>query len=230
MLIDDFRIGDYNPRCLGTVFLFLRPERVWKRKKEMNSIRLLCICCGSLLLAGCAASQKSATQTAGKGKQVKEVYLTGVNRQQAIVISEQVLRDMNFSIAKEDPNTGYILTRPLAGSQFFEFWRKDNVGAFNTAESSMHSIRRTVELKMSEIDRKFCINCNVRVQRLSLSSPPERTAGFKYDKITGQKIRSTSLGLEPQSGQMTWIELGNDELLASAILKKIESLSLKKQM
>jgi hypothetical protein len=230
MLIDDFRIGDYNPEYLEMVSLFLRLDWVWKRKKEMNSIRLLCICCGSLLLTGCATSQKSATQTADKGEQVKEVYLTGVTRQRAIVISEQVLRDMNFSIAKEDANTGYILTRPLAGGQFFEFWRQDNVGAFNTAESSMHSIRRTAELKISDADRKLCINCNVRVQRLSLSAPPERTAGFKYDKIIGQKIRSTSLGLEPQSGQMTWIELGNDELLASAILKKIESLSLKKQM
>ena len=185
---------------------------------KMNTAKsLFGICCCLLLLAGCAESQK--------GEQVKEVCLTGISRQKAMEMSEQVLRDFNFSIAKEDANTGYILTRPLAGGQFFEFWRKDNVGAFNTAESSIHSIRRTAELKMSNADQKLCINCDVQVQRLSLLELPERKAGFKYDRITGQRIRSTSLRLEPQSGQMAWIELDNDEILASVILKKIEAAS-----
>jgi hypothetical protein len=188
------------------------------KMKRANFLFGICACL--LLQSGCATSQKS--------EQMKQACITGLNRQKAILISEEVLRDFNFSIAKEDPNTGYILTRPLAGGQFFEFWRKDNVGAFNTAESNIQSIRRTVELKMSEADRKLCINCYVRVQRLSLSGMPERDAGFKYDRITGQRIRSKALSLETKSEKMAWIELGNDELLASAILKKIEAAASKR--
>ena len=80
----------------------------------MKSIWFLLICCGLLHLAGCAESQKD--------EQVKEIYLTGVSRQRAMEISEDVLRDFNFSVAKEDVNTGYIRARPLPGGQFFEFW------------------------------------------------------------------------------------------------------------
>jgi hypothetical protein len=183
----------------------------------VKSLFGLCIC---LMVAGCAAGQKD--------QQVKEVCLSGIDGQRAMEISEQVLRDFNFSIAKEDPNTGYILTRPLAGSQFFEFWRKDNPDLIGTAESSLHSIRRTAELKISEVDQKLCINCNVRVQRLSLTGLPEESAGFKYDKITGQRIRTTSSSLDIDPKQMSWIELGSDNALEAAILKKIESVSLKK--
>jgi hypothetical protein len=195
---------------------------------KMNTVKSLigfCVCL--VLLAGCAASQKSATKKA-EPEQVKEVRLAGVSRQRAIEVSEQVLRDFNFSIAKEDPNTGYILTRPLAGGQFFEFWRKDNVGALNTAESSLHSIRRTAELKMSEQNSQVCINCIVRKQKLCLSAPPEEKTGLKYDRITGQKIRTTSLNLDLESQQANWIELDSDNALAATILKKIESAALKK--
>ena len=195
---------------------------------KMNTVKsLIGLCVCLLLLAGCAAGQKSAAKKA-ETEQVKEVRLAGVSRQRAIVISEQVLRDFSFSIAKEDPNTGYILTRPLAGGQFFEFWRKDNVGAFNTAESSLHSIRRTAELKMSEQNGQICINCDVHKQRLHLSESSEEKTGLKYDRITGQKIRTTSLNLDLESQQANWIELDSDNALAAAILRKIEATASKR--
>lgn len=82
----------------------------------MKSILYLLICCGLICAAGCAGSQK--------GELVKEIYLTGVSKQRAIEISDDVLKDFNFSIAKEDANAGYVRTRPLTGGQFFEFLAK----------------------------------------------------------------------------------------------------------
>jgi hypothetical protein len=190
----------------------------------MDAVKFLFgICCSLAILAGCSAGQK-----AGEKEQVKEVCLSGIDKQRAVVISEEVLRDFNFSIAKEDANSGYILTRPLPGSQFFEFWRKDNADSYSAAQSSIQSIRRTAELNLSEVNGQICINCAVRKQRLYLSAPPEEKAGLKYDRITGQKIRTTNTGLDTNPKQMSWIDLGNDAKLAAVILKKIEAAALKR--
>jgi len=176
----------------------------------------LLICCTVICLAGCAQSQKSEF--------VKEVYLTGVNKQQAIEISEDVLREFSFSIAKEDVNEGIIKTRPLVGGQFFEFWRKDNACLYETVESSIHSIRRTAELNINDTGDKLVVNCEIKVQRLHLPQSYEQTAGYKYDRITGRRIRTTALSLDLGEQQTAWIDLGNDEKLSAAIVSKIEAL------
>lgn len=147
----------------------------------------------------------------------------GFRRRAAFEACEAVLRDLNFSIDKEDVNAGVIITRPLAGGQFFEFWRKDNVGAYEAAEANLQSIRRRAELKVGEDAGRLCVGCKVKVERLRLSRPAEQTVGFQYDKITGQRIRLGQMKIEPEGAKMAWIDLGNDEKLASVILKEIEA-------
>jgi hypothetical protein len=172
------------------------------------------ICCGLICMAGCTQSQKTGP--------VKEVSLTGVNMQQAMDISEDVLRDFNFTIAKEDVNSGYIRTRPLTGGQFFEFWRKDNADSRDVLESSIQDIRRTAQIKINEADSKLAVNCVVKVQRLYLPQVSAKNAGLRFDRITGQQIRTTTLSLDIDTKTITWIDLPDDIKLSSAILKKIE--------
>jgi hypothetical protein len=161
-------------------------------------------------------------------KNVERVCIGGLDRTKAVEVSEEVLRDMNFTVAKADSEAGYVQSRPLAGGQFFEFWRQDNVGSLNAAESNLHSIRRTVELDMQQEPRAVCINCRVMVERLSVPEAVEKDVGIEFDRITGQRMRSSILKLEPEAEQKQWIELGNDEELATAILKQIEKKAAEK--
>jgi hypothetical protein len=138
--------------------------------------------------------------------------------------AEDVLGEMHFVIDKADANQGFVRTRPLPGAQFFEFWRKDNVGTLNFAEANLQSIRRTIEMKMSRQGGQLCINCNVKVQRLNL---PEReniagsARAYEMFSSSGPTIQKFRFSHE-QKKQMRWIDLGGDPKLATEILNRLE--------
>jgi hypothetical protein len=162
----------------------------------MNKVKLLLfISCASLLLsAGCAKQQQF--------KAVEQICVANIKKPEAMQITEDVLRRMHFTISKADAEQGLIRTKPLPGAQFFEFWRSDNVGALNSVEANLHSLRRTVELDITQQGGQLCIGCDVKVQRLSL---PEH------------KVGSSSR----QKG-MAWLNMGEDTTLSTKILKRIE--------
>jgi hypothetical protein len=167
---------------------------------------------------------------AGCGQQAGEidkVCPAGLTKEKAVSVCEDVLRDFNFTVAKADANEGVIISRPLRAGQFFEFWRKDNVGSSNATEANLHSIRRTVEMNINQADGQLCLSCKVRVQRLSLSEPVEKQIGIEYDRTAGRNIKTTALQLDLGNTSKQWLELGNDEKLASKILKKIETRTAK---
>ncbi len=194
-----------------------------------------------LLLAGCAEQQqyprfrgdKLAPAEAGA---VKPICVENVNKLQAMEIAEDVLAKMRFTIEKADagPATadidtrrwrGFIRTRPLAGAQFFEFWRSDNFGADNWLESNLHSIRRVVELNMSEQDERLCINCDVQKYRLSLPERQVSSSARAYEMFSESSPALQRIKLNPeQKAGMAWIDLGKDRQLAAEILKRISSM------
>lgn len=130
---------------------------------------------------------------------------------------------MHFAIEKADVSAGYIRTRPLAGAQFFEFWRSDNVGPENSLQANLHSIRRTVELNINRQDGQLRIACDVRVQRLSL---PERELGSStraYGMYTRSSPTLQKLKFDPdQVRDIAWIDLDEDTELAGEILQRIQ--------
>jgi hypothetical protein len=175
------------------------------------------------LLAGCSEPYRNET--------VEQICPVGLNKQHAIRIAEDVLGEMHFSIAKSDANLGVIKTRPLAGAQFFEFWRKDNIGSFNSTEANLHSIRRIAELDIKQHDSQLCIRCNVNVQRLHLPERELRSRSRPYDMFSSSTSSQQRLKINPDQKQgMTWVELGNDPELATVILKKIENKITKTQI
>ncbi len=180
----------------------------------------------ALMLAGCAEQQQYGA--------AKPIYVKDVDRHQAMEVAEDVLATMHFTIEKADvdPATldidtrrwqGFIRTRPLPGAQFFEFWRRDNVGADNRLQANLHSIRRVVELNMIEQDGELCINCDVQVHRLSLPERQVSSSAHAYSlfSISGPILQKIQLNPE-QKEDMAWIDAGQDEQLAAEILKRIE--------
>ncbi len=192
----------------------------------------------SLLFSGCAAVCLSTG--CAKQQQFKAVEQICIKRlatenteklkMQVMKIAEEVLGEIHFTIEKSDPKSGYIRTRPLTGAQFFEFWRSDNVGGFNWSEANLHSIRRIVELEISQQDGQLCINCDVHTQRLNL---PERQvsgssrayAMFSASDPIKQRLK---LHAEQKKG-MTWVDLGRDMRLETEILRRIENQITKLQ-
>jgi hypothetical protein len=176
-----------------------------------------------MAFGGCARQQQSET--------VEQICVADLDKARVMQIAEDVLEEMHFSIDKSDIEQGFIRTKPLAGTQFFEFWRKDTIGNFNWEESNLHSIRRIVEMDVSrEVNStgspqkgQLCISCDVSVQRLNL---PERLLHSvrSYDVFSRGSPTMQKLNLDKeQKALMTWVDLGRDEPLETEILKRIEN-------
>jgi hypothetical protein len=184
-----------------------------KKICEHKSTRLLMTC--ALILTGCARPQYNKT--------IGQICLPDTQKPQAMQIGEDVLGRMQFTIDKSDTDEGIIRTKPLPAAQSFEFWRSDNVGSFNSTEANLHSIRRTAELAISRKAGQLCINCNVKVQRLSLPERQVMGTGRSYEMFTRSTQSIQVLELHPeQKKDMAWVDLGSDKQLATDILKRID--------
>jgi len=183
----------------------------------MNKVKslLFMVCAVLWVLGGCGKQQQFET--------VEQICVGDLNKAWAMRMAEDALGEMHFSIEKSDSEQGLIRTRPLAGAQFFEFWRKDNIGSFNKAEANLHSIRRIAEIDMSREEGRLCVGCNVSVQRLNLPERLLRGRGQSYEmlSVSGPSVQKLELDAE-QRKLMTWVDLGRDELLETEILKRIE--------
>ncbi len=176
---------------------------------------LLWVLSSFALLAGCAQPRYTASEEA-------PLCLSDVSMADAMTAAETTLRRMHFVIEKADPERGIIRTRPLAGAQFFELWRSDNVGVAQTAEASIHTIRRSVELQLRSHDGQVRVECRVRVQRLSLPENEVASVSQAYRMYSKSTPTLQRLELEPgQKERLAWIDLGEDPALAERILKRI---------
>lgn len=183
-------------------------------KKTTTNLCYYALMTCTLILTGCAKQRYQL---------IEQIHLTNIEKSQAMQAAEDVLAKMHFTIEKADTESGFIRTRPLEGAQFFEFWRKDNVGAFNAAEANLHSIRRIAELNISQDGEKLRIDCDVKTQRLNL---PERqttssTRAYEMFSKSSPSMQKLRLNKQQKTG-VAWADLGQDKQLATEILKRIE--------
>lgn len=183
-------------------------------------------------LAGVALSLGCASQPAGP-ERVQAVCPVGTTTAQAINAAHDVLAGMHFPIEKLDADQGILRTRPLRAGQFFEFWQDDNVGAFNTAEANVQSIRRIVEIRVKpqaedasssqSTASGLSIECDVQVQRLALPGNEAASMSQAYRIHTRSQPNVQILDVTPQQRKgMAWIDLGPDPQLAAEIVTRIE--------
>ena len=181
---------------------------------EKSVFRLLSSVFCLLSFAGCAGNKYTKT--------IEQLCPPAATKADAMTAAEQVLAGMHFGIEKFDVDAGYIRTAPLSGAQSFELWRSDSVGSFNQTEADLHSIRRAVEINISEQAGQLCINCRATTQRLSLPQN-QSTAGQSHPVMSSDQrsIQKLKLGRE-QKSNLTWTDLGRDNQLETEILKRIE--------
>jgi len=168
-----------------------------------------------LVFVGCAKEQQFEA--------IDEICLPGVNKAAAMEAAEGVLSEMHFTVAKSDAESGYVKSGPLPGAQVFEFWRKDNIGDYNRAQSNLHSIRRTVELQINQQERELCIGCNVKVDRLNMPEYEVSSSTQAYRMFSKSSQLKQQLEANPsQEAGMSWVELGEDRRLSTKILKQLK--------
>ena len=184
----------------------------------MSKTKLLSLffCFMFLMLNGCS---KPVTY-----EERNQISLVGPSKAQGMAEAEKVLSKMQFSIEKFDVESGFIKCHPLRGGQWFEFWRKDNVGKFNKAEANLHTLRRLVTVEVAEEAGRLIIKCDADTQKLDLTEkkyPNKRNSGSKiYDMFSsGERLQNLNL----EAKKKTWIDLGEDRQLEGAILTKIEN-------
>jgi hypothetical protein len=187
-----------------------------KGRNANNTISLYAVSLAVLLtLVGCAPTQRCEPRT--------QIRLRDTSKAELMKAAQDVLGRMHFSIEKADSNVGYIRTKPLPGAQFFEFWRSDNVGEFNSLEANLHSIRRTVVLDVAEKDNRSVISCDVQVQRLSIPEQHVTSSSRAYAMFSESTAAMQRLRLHrEQRSRMAWLDLGKDPELATAVLERIE--------
>jgi hypothetical protein len=186
---------------------------------SLSNLLLAC----AIILSGCAKQQQYEAVEQILVPACSELAEPNMDKAKAMQIAEDVLVKMHFTIEKADPNAGFMRTNPLPGAQFFEFWRKDNVGSENAALANLHTIRRIVELNISQAEEKLCIGCDVQVYRLSMAQDQSTSRALAPGMFTESSDSTQNLRL--RSGgevDVAWVNLGQDKQLATDILKRIE--------
>jgi len=177
----------------------------------------------AVLLAVLAITLSGCTETPDVS-QVDKICTQALDIKIVMDSAEDVLMSMNFSIAKADVKQGYISTYPVTGSQTFEFWKKQNVGSFNQAEADLHTIRRTIEMNITQEAHQICIDCVAFTERMSL--PERHTTGSSQASSlftrSGGSYQQLALNKEQQA-DMDWIDLGRDPELEAEILRRLKT-------
>lgn len=179
-----------------------------------TKLGFLLACLSLLIVAGCA--KQSAVNT-------NEPIKIKADNQTIVSAAEEVLTDMHFVIDKADADAGYVLTKPLAGQEWFEFWRSDAADSKSLAKSSLFSLQKTAELSILQIDSDTCqLECVVYVQKLNI--PQRQISGFgdlpsifSKSSPSRQKLELSKIN----KSDTQWIDLADDELLAFNIKQKI---------
>jgi len=169
------------------------------------------------ILSGCSSPERPSTPDRSPAQS-----RFAVTRPAVMEIAEDVITRMNFTIDKFDPNSGIIITRPLPGAQFFEFWRSENIGTKNWINSNLHSIRRTVECRVGTSGRDDT-ECTVKIQRFSIPERQVTSSTRAYEMFSRSNPAMQRLQLNPeQERRMAWIDMGTDTELEREIVRRIE--------
>jgi hypothetical protein len=157
--------------------------------------------------------------------QPPSVTITGRDFDKLVAATEEVARSRFFIIDRTDYRDGLITTKPLVSRQFFEPWRSDTSTAFDLAQSSLQTIRRTLHFEIARRgDNTWTMSPKVLVERYvligrSLTSPanmqvnvfaPSTESGYDADP-----------GIVPLANTY-WYALGRDANLEKDLAEDVK--------
>lgn len=160
------------------------------------------------------------------------------------------LEDAVFTLRREffkptavDRGNGVIITEPEVSRQWFEFWRKDPVDRYQTAESSLHTIRRTVRVEVEPTgpvtprsglaldtpkamsfakDQADEYRLQVTVDKTRYAAPARQvTTTSGALGIYSERLPTTEGIRQSRAESEQWVPLGRDALLEDYLIKKL---------
>ena len=134
------------------------------------------------------------------------------------------LEDRSFQVDRRDRRFGLIVSEPVVGKQFFEFWRNDTADSDELLNSSLHTIRRVVTIRIAKQGpMQFQVNVEAHAQRVSLPGDQLDNAAEAFELLSRQGVptsptRSDYLRPRPEP---IWVDIGRERALEQAIMRDI---------
>ena len=140
------------------------------------------------------------------------------------------LEDRGLTVDRQDRRFGLIVSEPVVGKQFFEFWRNDAVSSDDTLTSSLHTVRRIVSIHVtSQGPMQFEVRVEAQAQRASIPADQLDNTAEAFELLSRQGVPaapSRSDYVRPHT-EPVWVDIGREPALEQAILEDI-SQRLKK--
>jgi hypothetical protein len=136
--------------------------------------------------------------------------------------ARRILVDMRFTLVQPSSRPGVVVTQPLTGDAWFEFWRDDTVGSDQRVESSLHTVRRVVTVTVTSQGGGSEVAVRVVKDRASAPGAAPENITLSLDLFNTSKselVRQDELA----ASEYTWIPLGRDEALEQVLLERIRS-------
>ncbi len=174
----------------------------------------------AVLLVGCQAPGQPTGPT--------ETVLRIPDYEAFFDASLSVLRFYDFPPDRVDRTRGLVVSRPTTSGQWFEWWRVDSPGAYQLAESSLHTLRRIVTVNVEpaagSTESEGTYNVRVQVDKSRYSTPERQITTTSGALAIYSEQVPTVEGLRgPASRGAQWVPLGRDPLLESFLLAKLST-------
>ncbi|MCP4710378.1 MAG: hypothetical protein GY869_17280 [Planctomycetes bacterium] len=141
------------------------------------------------------------------------------------------VKGRGFRLDLVDRREGIIISYPQVSSQWFEFWCQDVVTSEDLVESSLHTVRRIIQIEMDDLgDQSYGLYCRAFVERLW------RGTEIVGGRVRAREILGKSVGRIPVYGSGSpveaiaevWLPVGEDHALESSILQSISGTLAKR--
>lgn len=148
------------------------------------------------------------------------VFVRANNPDEAWERTVDVVHDYLFEIERENKLGGVLETRYKTGSNCFEPWHRDSVGAANRAESTLQSIRRKAYLSLTPVEGGYLVGVEAHKELEDVANAAvfPGAATFQDNNSGLQRDLNPIVGQATPSG---WISKGRDLQLEQSMLLSI---------
>jgi hypothetical protein len=139
----------------------------------------------------------------------------------------RVTSGANYTIDRVDFRTGRLTTLPLVSKQAFEFWRNDLASAADVSESTLSTVRRTVQWDVAkQDDGTFRATPKVVVERYVMEER-RLTSAMQYQEVFSDEHRVEGSELRDEGilgPEVYWYATGRDHNMEQRLAGTVERL------
>ena len=168
-------------------------------------------------LAGCHQSAPPFELTA------QEFSLSGPDDRDAIFEAcLEVLRVHRFKLDRVDRLGGVVSTFPVTSQSFFEFWRNDVTTHYDRTEATLRTVRRRVEIRLTDAADRQHKKLIVTVHRERFSTPDRQyNSAAAAFRVFSSGLPSTAGTTIVPARDNVWIPAGRDGAFEQKLLREI---------